>query len=320
MRKQYVIETTDGTVVFGTVIKEDSAQILLHTATIGDITVQRIHIKTIKEISPKSTVKGEYWFDNPASTRYVIGPSAIPLKKGEGYYQNLYVLVHSANVDITDHLKIGGGTEIASVIFGQQAPSFYFLTPKYGTQLKEKLYAGGGVLYIGFSPNGIFGNGGKGSHYGIAYGVLTYGTTNNNFTLGLGWNFSNKWYRDYYYDPVTGLSNNIDVNRKSAAPYPTITLSGMWRTGKRFALVTENWVFPYEKQYYVFVPNGPNTYRYEYVYQFFTGYGVRFLGEKISVDLGFVNSPEIAGDIAVGIPYIDFVIKFGGKRKAQKKN
>lgn len=71
---------------------------------------------------------------------------------------------------------------------------------------------------------------------------------------------------------------------------PVITLSGMTRVSPRFGLVTENW----------FVPN----------YSVFT-YGVRFIGEKISVDIGLVNSKDIAKVFAVGFPaFIGFVDKF----------
>jgi hypothetical protein len=71
---------------------------------------------------------------------------------------------------------------------------------------------------------------------------------------------------------------------------PVITLSGMTRISQRFGLVTENW----------FVPN----------YSVFT-YGVRFIGEKICVDIALVNSKDIAKEFALGMPiFLDFVYKF----------
>jgi hypothetical protein len=71
---------------------------------------------------------------------------------------------------------------------------------------------------------------------------------------------------------------------------PVITLSGMTRISPRFGLVTENW----------FVPN----------YLIFT-YGVRFIGERMSVDIGLVNSKDIVKTFAIGAPAIfSFVFKF----------
>ncbi len=71
---------------------------------------------------------------------------------------------------------------------------------------------------------------------------------------------------------------------------PIITVSGMTRLSRRIGLVTENWFVP---DYSVF------------------SYGVRFLGEKIAVDIGLVNSRDIAKTFPIGLPaFIDFVLKF----------
>ena len=61
---------------------------------------------------------------------------------------------------------------------------------------------------------------------------------------------------------------------------------------RRIALVTENWFIPLDNYYGVF------------------SYGIRFFGEKISVDLAFLNNSDIAEGLAIGIPYLDFVVKF----------
>jgi hypothetical protein len=39
-------------------------------------------------------------------------------------------------------------------------------------------------------------------------------------------------------------------------------------------------------------------------------YGIRFFGEKLSVDLAFLNNKDIASQLALGVPIVDFVIKF----------
>lgn len=71
---------------------------------------------------------------------------------------------------------------------------------------------------------------------------------------------------------------------------PIITLSGMTRVSRRIGLVTENW----------FIPN----------YSIFS-YGVRFMGEKISIDLGLINSKDIIKTFPIGLPlFLDFVLKF----------
>ena len=67
----------------------------------------------------------------------------------------------------------------------------------------------------------------------------------------------------------------------------------MTRIGKKTALVTENWL----------VPNNAN---YEPIFS----YGIRFFGETIAVDLAFINNWDIAQQLIIGIPYVNFVVKF----------
>lgn len=114
-------------------------------------------------------------------------------------------------------------------------------------------------------------NGRKGrSDLGIAYGIGTLGTLDHNITGGMGWGF------------VEGEFSES----------PIITLSGMTRISKSTALVTENWFIP--------------TDGYSGLYS----YGIRFFGEKLAIDLAFINTPDIAELLIIGIPYVDFVVKF----------
>ena len=106
---------------------------------------------------------------------------------------------------------------------------------------------------------------------GLGYGIVTYGNMDNNATLGLGY----------------GYFGNSSDNRT------VITLSGMRRVKRKVALVTENWLVP-------------NT-----SFKGVISYGIRTMGEKITVDLAFINNTEIAESIPIGLPYVDFVVKFG---------
>lgn len=73
---------------------------------------------------------------------------------------------------------------------------------------------------------------------------------------------------------------------------PVITISGMTRISRRTALITENW----------FIPNNGLFGIYSY--------GIRFFGEKLSVDLAFLNNKDIARSLFIGIPIVNFVVKF----------
>ncbi len=108
------------------------------------------------------------------------------------------------------------------------------------------------------------------SYLGTAFLSGTLGTKEHNITSSLGWGF------------IEG----------EFSQRPIITLSGMTRISKRAALVSENWLIPTDGYYGLF------------------SYGVRFFGEKMAIDLAFVNNPDIFQIIVIGIPYVSFTVKF----------
>jgi hypothetical protein len=158
---------------------------------------------------------GQYWFPNPNDTRYFFAPSAFNLKQGDGYYQNVYFLMNSANYGVSDNLSIGGGIIL---------PVGIYVTPKINFKITERFYAGGGVL-AGVLPGP--------SAVGIVYGITTYGTNEHNITLGGGWGF----YEDEF------------------SQRPIITVNGMTRISRRLALVTENWSIPLNEYDYNYMTN-----------------------------------------------------------------
>lgn len=74
------------------------------------------------------------------------------------------------------------------------------------------------------------------------------------------------------------------------ADTPFLMLGAQHRVSRRLSLVTENWMSPG-------------------IDDILVSGGVRFFGEKLSVDIGFLNT--IGGNIVFQVfPYIDFVVKF----------
>jgi hypothetical protein len=259
--KIYKIELKDGSIFIGNILQQDSVNIVLRTSSIPKIEIPVLKIKSIDKVDKSNFKDGSHWYPNPHATRYFYGPSAIGLKKGEGYYQNTYLVLNSFNVGITDNISIGGGLELISTFAGKDP--LFFITPKVSFKVAEKFHAGGGVLYARIP--GDFGP------LGTVFATGTYGTTDNNITGSLGWGFVDSEFSER----------------------PIITLSGMTRISKRAALVTENWLIPTDGYYGLF------------------SYGVRFFGEKIAVDLAFINNRDIAEAIMIGIPYVSFTVKFG---------
>lgn len=249
-----IIKMINGDEFKGQIIQQDSLSLLLKMKN-GEMNLIASNIKSIE----KSTYKGLFLFENPNDTRYFFGPTAIPIKMGEGYYQNI-VAFNAVNYGIAENFSIGGGFEFISLLFGSSP--IWYLTPKVGFKIKEKIHLGGGVLAVGF-PNDVL---------ALGYGIFTYGTSDSNLSIGLGYG----------------------TNTIGFADYPTVFLAGAHRVSNSVMLVAENY----------FTPNNffPSSF-------YFGIYGIRILGKKNSFDIGFFTTSEILGDIPA-LPYASYVRVF----------
>lgn len=206
----WAIDTRDGNTFIGSIEMEDSSRIVLLTELYGQLSIPKDLIKEKKVFLRTDLVEGEYWFSNPHATRYFFMTSAYGLEKGEGYYQNTWILFNQVNYGITNFLSLGGGLVPLFLFAGSETP--VFISPKLTFPLiKEKVNLGGGLL-LGH----ILGESGT---FGLAYGALTFGSRDKNLTLGTGWAFvEGDW-----------------------AEVPTLTLSGMIRVSRKTYLLSENY-------------------------------------------------------------------------------
>jgi hypothetical protein len=130
------------------------------------------------------------------------------LKKGEGYYQNVLLTGNFVNYGIQENISVGGGVEIMSLSAGQP---IWFLTPKVGRSVSEKLHVAGGLLMMGLGGD---------EASSLIYGVTTIGDPDLNFSFGVGYGY------------VEGRLSSI----------PTINLSGTIRFSNGIAVLTENYL------------------------------------------------------------------------------
>ncbi|MEN8225606.1 MAG: hypothetical protein ABFS05_09640 [Bacteroidota bacterium] len=264
---QYKIDLQDGTRLTGNLISENDSTVIVELKDLGELKIQREKINRMIPLSADIEVQKAYWFKNPNATRLLFAPTAIPLRKGEGYYQNIYIVGNMFNVGVADNFSIGGGFDFITM-FTRPDDSwqpFLNFNAKAGVKVHKNIHVAAGGIYATMINE---------FSAGIPYALGTFGNYNSNFTTGLGWGF------------VDG-----DFEEK-----PFIMLGGMARCSEKIWLVSENWIAPMDEDnnYYLVI-----------------SYGVRFSGKKISVDLAFLNSKDIFEQIIIGIPYVDFVIKFG---------
>lgn len=205
------IETRDGNEYVGQITKEDTDKITLSTQRLGEISILKTDIKSQKAVQPQQIKDGKVWFPNPQASRYFWSPNGYGLKKGEGYYQNIWVLWNQFAYGITDNFSIGGAV-VPLFLFGG-GPTPVFISPKISFPVeKEKFNLGAGALMgtVLGETEGAF---------GLVYGISTFGPPDRNISIGLGYGFADgEW-----------------------ASSPIVNISGMFRLSPRWYFISENY-------------------------------------------------------------------------------
>jgi hypothetical protein len=210
----YRVETKDGNAFTGTMLEQDAEKIKLKTETIGEVTIFRRDITRTTLVSTSQMRKGKLWSDNPQATRYLWSPNGYGLRKGEAYYQNVWVFFNQVAYGVTDNFSIGGGMIPLFLFAG--APTPVWITPKVSFPVsKDKVNLGVGAL-VGT----VIGAGDDVGSAGLLYGLSTFGSRDRNFTVGLGYGFAGG----------------------EMASTPVVTASGMLRIGAKGYLLTENYL------------------------------------------------------------------------------
>lgn len=224
--KLFRVETIDGNEYLGLMLAEDSLSIVLDTKMLGKISIPKASVKKSTNVTPSSVKGGKLWFENPQSGRYFWAPDGYGLKKGEGYYQNIWVLWNQASVGVTDYFSIGAG--IIPLFFFGGAPTPVFVTPKFSIPVvKDKINVGVGAI-----AGTLLGE--ENTGFSLIYGLSTFGNRNNNVTFGLGYGYAaGEW-----------------------ASKPVITLSAMARVSSRGYLLTENYYIGVEGENIVLISFG----------------------------------------------------------------
>jgi hypothetical protein len=147
----------------------------------------------------------------PSGTRLLLGPTARALEQGQFYVDfSAFIGGPFAQVGITDRVSIGAGTPV--LIPGVHPGDVMVITPKVQVHSGPGLDASVGVLQFA---------GPKVTSAGIAYTVITHGSSDGAVTSGVGFTYG-------------GL--HADGARK-----PIVLLGGEKRLTPRLKLLTENY-------------------------------------------------------------------------------
>jgi len=202
--QRVIVTMKNGAVYTGSVEDETETELSLLTDN-AKITLKKEEFKKVE----LDDYKGDFLFRNSHSTRYFYSPSAIPLKKGEGYYQNMMLVGNVANVGITNNFSIGGGFEFISLV--SEIDPIFTITPKFGFKVANNVHLGLGVRVISFDGDFIT----------SPYAAVTLGHSETNVSI------------------VTGANVSFDAGQDTSFG-PTV-MSASHRVSNRISLMTENW-------------------------------------------------------------------------------
>ena len=269
---QRLVRTRDGNEFLGTVVQETGDTLTLQTTGYGLVRIPNAQIRRSRTLAPNAAKSGTLWFDEPLDSRYFLGTNAFGLRAGEGYYQNVWISLNQADVGLNDYFSVGCGS-VPLAIFGGLLP--IWVTPRASVPiLKDRLHlGGGGLLGSIFAPYAE-----SRASFGYLYGQATWGKRDANITLGGGYTYSNGVWGEQ----------------------PVLSLSAMYRAGKKLAIITENYRFSAGRDR-VLVFSG----------------GVRVIGKFVSLDAALVLLGTADG--VFGVPLLSIATPFGSGNSRTKK-
>ncbi|MCB0531388.1 MAG: hypothetical protein KDD14_04255 [Saprospiraceae bacterium] len=264
-----IVYTSDGNEFTGQVISQDAKTVVLKTEHFGIITIQRDIITGIRPAKKTKVVNGRVWFENPYAPRYFVGSSAYGLRKGEGAYENSMLFLNQVSYGFSDQFSLGVGFAPFIIIDDELFP--VWLMPKFSIPIEQdKFYIALGGMF-GYEFNSYYDEADNTANFNAAYVQVTYGSRDNNFSAGVGVNFSHgSWSRS-----------------------PVYSLAGTVRLAPRFGLLAESYFFKdYGDQVSI------------------VALGTRFMGRRIAIDVGLALS-VFEFDGAYPIPYATLHVPFG---------
>lgn len=138
--KNVVIILSDQSRISGEVLSVSENELELGTEA-GRVFVLIERILRIQELDLSR--RDALWFEDPNRSRLFFAPTAVPLSKGSGYYQNIYVFFNNAAYAVTDNIALTAGFSLFP--FLSLSDQIYYFSGKYGREVSEGHYLAGGI-------------------------------------------------------------------------------------------------------------------------------------------------------------------------------
>ena len=189
---EVLVVMNNGSQFRGQVKSETDDEVVLIVEGVGEITLNRADIKSMRSIQvDKDTgdvVDPEIIpIDDYNANRHLLSPTGYGLRKGQSYYENIYLAFNSFSFGLSDRFTLTVGAELYTLLLGSESPILY-ISPRVNFPFDERFETGAvsaGVIYFTL-PNDDF------DGVGLLQGAVTLGNKNNNVSFGAGFGFSSE--------------------------------------------------------------------------------------------------------------------------------
>jgi hypothetical protein len=274
---QVTIHLKDGSILIGVILREDQTSLAVRTGAGLEITVPRASVERV-EAGARASGRA---LSDPNYSRLLFSPTGRPLRKGEGYFSDHYVVFPGVAYGITNHFSVGAGVSVVPGI-GLDEQLFY-VAPRVAGQVGSQFAVSAGFLWAR--------GGDEAANLGLGFAVATHGAPEKSATLGLG---IARTVEDEYHSELVG-GRWTSVTRREVSHTPIVMFGGEARLSRRTALVSESWLilrddFRWSEQPF--------------------GLGVRFFGERLSADVGVILVGEVLKE-GFPVPWLSVSYSFG---------
>jgi len=175
------VTTMDENEFFGVIIERTFDYVRLDTKTLGEINIPIEQIRQMKIVEEMRIVNGEIWPENAQASRYFLSSNGMGVRRGQGYFHNIWIFFNQITFGLTDFASLGVG--MVPVLPSDSFP--VWLTPKLSLPLAGK----DGLVHVGVGA--MLGNliRFQGEGFGLAFGSMTVGTRDVNVSVGLAKGF-----------------------------------------------------------------------------------------------------------------------------------
>jgi hypothetical protein len=207
-------ELRSGATVEGELLARYRRQLELLTLDSGLVVVERADLVRVEPI-PRPAHRPTDRFSVGNGHRQFLVPTARNLRRGEGYLQQTMGILLGGSYGFTNYFSMGVLFSVLPILPARS--QFLLVTPKLSAELSEKWHVGGGVMYTRIPK--LDEEVGE-VRVGIGYGLVTYGSADDNVSVGLGY----------------------AINKTGIDKTPVLHYGGQKRISRGWSLVAENFV------------------------------------------------------------------------------